>query len=99
MEAQRPLTLVVLLFLHPDREAEFERFEIRAAEVMSRHGGRIERRISFAGKNDPSQPDEVHVVTFPDRESFERYRSDPAIQALAELRARAIRETIIWSAP
>jgi antibiotic biosynthesis monooxygenase (ABM) superfamily enzyme len=90
------LTLVVLLFVTPGQTAEFERFEPRAAEVMSRYGGRIERRIAFPAHDDPAQPDEVHVVRFPDPESFECYRRDPEMEALAELRARVIRKTIVW---
>ena len=90
------LTLVVLIFVAPDQVEEFERFEPRAARVMSRYGGRIERRIAFPADGDPAQPDEVHVVRFPDPESFERYRCDPEMAALADLRARVIRKTIVW---
>lgn len=88
-----------MLFLHPGARAEFEQFESRAAAVMERHGGRIDRRIavgSVGGVADPARPDEVHLVTFPDRESFARYRTDPEMNALAELRARAIRKTVVW---
>jgi len=35
-------------------------------------------------------------VTFPDEQSFERYRSDPELSALVDLRSRAIRKTTIW---
>jgi uncharacterized protein (DUF1330 family) len=90
------LTLVVLLHVNPGQQAEFERFEGAASRIMNRYGGRIERRIPLARGADPDQPDEVHVVTFPDRESFDRYRADPEIQALASLRERAIRRTTVW---
>ena len=92
------LTRVVLLFLHADRQAEFELFESTAAQIMKRHGGRIERRIRCAhAADDASCPDEVHVVTFPTDAAFERYRDDPELLALAPLRASAIRQTIVWS--
>ena len=90
------ITLIVALFVNPDRHAEFESFEARAAEIMSRFGGKIERRIGFANRDDASVPDEVHVVTFPDLESYNRYRESPGIQALASQRAIAIRKTIVW---
>jgi uncharacterized protein (DUF1330 family) len=90
------ITLVVLLFIDPAWEQEFERFESSAAAIMRRYGGKIERRISFPLANDPSQPHELHVVTFPDPESFDRYRRDPDLQALAGLRAKAIRQTMVW---
>ncbi len=44
----------------------------------------------------PDQPHEVHLVTFPDQESFERYRADADLLAMADLRARAIRQTLAW---
>ena len=90
------ITLIVALFVNPNRHAEFERFEARAGEIMSRVGGRIERRIECSTKDDSSVPDEVHVVTFPDLESYNRYRESPDLQALASLRASAIRKTVVW---
>lgn len=89
-------TLIVSLFIYPNRRAEFESFEARAAEIMSRVGGRIERRIACSSEDDPSAPDEVHVVTFPDLDSYNRYRDSPDLQALASLRASAIRKTVVW---
>ena len=90
------ITLIVALYINPDRHAEFESFEARAAEIMSRVGGRIERRVGCASQDDSSVPDEVHVVTFPDLESYNRYRESPELQALASLRASAIHKTVVW---
>jgi uncharacterized protein (DUF1330 family) len=92
---EKPI-IVAALFIHPGREAEFEQFETAAESIMRRYGGRIERRIGLAASADTNQPHEVHIVTFPDRQSFERYRADTDLQALAQLRARAIRDTTIW---
>src|SRR5258708_7783714 len=91
------LILVVSLQVHEGREAEFEEFEVQAARIMQRHGGRIERRIRRLPTADPSQPFEVHLESFPDESSFERYRGDPELAGLAELRVTAIRETTLWS--
>jgi uncharacterized protein (DUF1330 family) len=90
------LTLVVLLFVDPAGRDDFERFESAAARSMGRYGGRIERRISFPASDGASEPHEMHVVTFPDRESFARYRDDPDLRALAAVRERAIRRTVVW---
>jgi antibiotic biosynthesis monooxygenase (ABM) superfamily enzyme len=95
-KVNKAITLVVALFIHPDRRAEFESFETQAAEIMSGVGGRIERRIACSTKDDPSAPDEVHLVTFPDEDSYNRYRASPEIQALASVRAIAIRKTVVW---
>jgi uncharacterized protein (DUF1330 family) len=91
------ITLVVALDIDPDRRAEFESFEMQATEIMSRVGGRIERRIACSNNDDPSAPDEVHLVTFPDMDSYNRYRESPELTALASLRAVAIRKTVVWS--
>ncbi len=94
MAAER-LTLVVSLFVDPGHETEFRTFEILAARVMQRYGGRIDHRIRIDHSVERNQPYEVHIVNFPDEESFQRYRDDPEMKARAELRARAIRETVL----
>jgi uncharacterized protein (DUF1330 family) len=91
------LTLVVALYVHPDRATEFEQFESAAAAIMRRHGGAIERRIAFVPGAAEDTPHEVHVVTFPDAAAFARYRADSGFQVLADLRERAIRKTVIWT--
>src|SRR6266851_1058304 len=90
------LTLIALLFVHPGHEFEFEQFESAAAQIMQRYGGKLERRIGRRPQSDPSQPDEIHIVTFPDQEALQRYRADADLASLADLRARAIRQTTIW---
>ncbi len=91
------LTLVVALYINPGRAAEFEQFEFAAAAIMKRHGGAIDRRIALAPDAAGATPHEVHIVTFPDSAAFARYRTDDDLQALADLRQRAIRKTVIWS--
>ncbi len=88
------VTIVAALYVNPGREAEFAQFETAAETIMQRHGGRLERRIGFPASTD--QPHEVHIVTFPDQQAFEQYRADADLQALADLRARAIRQTTAW---
>jgi uncharacterized protein (DUF1330 family) len=90
------LTLVVALYVHPGRAAQFEQFESAAATILKRHGGTIERRIAIAPDTPEEVPHEVHVVSFPDAAAFERYRADADLQALADLRERAIRKTVVW---
>jgi antibiotic biosynthesis monooxygenase (ABM) superfamily enzyme len=88
------LTLIVSLYINSGCQAEFEQFESAAVKIMGRYGGRIECRLVCAQPD--NQPSEVHLVTFPDAESFERYREDADLRALSELRSRAIRATTIW---
>ncbi len=90
------LTLIGMLFIHAGHESDFEEFESSAAEIMRRHGGAIERRIRRAGRPDSGEPYEVHIVTFPDQQALDRYRKDPELARLAELRAKAIHHTVVW---
>ena len=90
------LIIVAALFVNRGCEAEFQQFEASAEKIMRRYGGCIERRIGFRENADADHPHELHIVAFPDQQTFDRYRADPDLQALAELRARAIRQTIVW---
>ena len=90
------LTLIAALYLHPGREAEFGQFEAAAAKIMQRYDGTIERRIGIAPSSGENLPYEVHVLSFPDEWSFQTYRTDPDLEGLRDLRALAIRETVLW---
>ena len=86
--------LLVYLYVHPGREADFRRFEREAARIMARHGGAIERVIRpLASPAGPPPPHEIHVVVFPRREAFAAYRADPELAGLAALRQAAIART------
>ena len=90
------LTLIAARYLHPGREGEFAKFETAGAEIMRRYGGTIERRIGVAPGSGENLPYEVHILSFPDERSFQGYRTDPDLEALRDLRALAIRETVLW---
>ena len=90
------LTLIAALYLHPGREGEFAKFETAGAEIMRRYGGTIERRIGVAPGSGENLPYEVHILSFPNERSFQGYRTDPDLEALRDLRALAIRETVLW---
>lgn len=89
------ITLVVTLTFAQDRIEQFHEFESRAAAIMSKYGGRIERAVFIPPSSPDSAAREVHIVTFPDPASFERYRLDPDLASLADLRAGAILATDI----
>jgi hypothetical protein len=91
---ERAIVLVVSLFVHPGREAEFHRFETEAARIMRRHGGRIDRVIRPTGSAPESTPPhEIHVVTFRSAAALEAYRADAELRALGPLRESAIART------
>ena len=93
-DSDRPIVLLVQLFIHPGRAVEFQRFETEAARIMRRHGGRIDRVIRPTGPaRTDALPHEVHVVSFRSAAGFEAYRVDPELKALGTLRESAIART------
>lgn len=89
------MILIATLTIHPDRLDAFFEYERKAARIMERHGGKIEKAIAL----DPDPEDafyrETHVVSFPDRTALAAYRSDPEFLALAKLRESCILATAI----
>ncbi len=96
-----PILLLVRLFIHPGREAEFRQFETAAARIMAGYGGRIERVIrpltllTSGSLTDEPLPHEIHLVSFPSMAQFEAYRKDETLAELAPLRQVAIVRTEI----
>lgn len=90
------ITLIVSLWLKNEDIAGFEAFEGKAAAIMARHGGKIERVIRLENPS-AELPFEVHVLTFPDAQAFAAYRTDPALTALAEMRQQVIARTTVWT--
>jgi hypothetical protein len=92
--AEPPIVLIVTLYVHRGRENEFRQFETRAAGIMRKHGGVIERVIRpDLGPSGTEVPYEIHLVTFPSTGAFAAYRSDPELVALGSLRELAIART------
>lgn len=94
----KKITLIAQLYLHPNQEDGFYQFETAATRVMAKHGGKITQRFVLPSPKEQDTPDEIHIVTFPNKAAFEAYRLDEEIQALGSLRADSIRKTIVWTA-
>ena len=92
------MLLVAILTVRRARLDDFRRFETAAAQIMARHGGRIERAVVLDAPPTPGEPDalrELHLVRFPDDDALAAYRSDPD---LAALREATVISTEIWPA-
>ncbi len=89
------MILLATLTVHPDRVEAFLAYERKAARIMEKHGGRIEKVIAL----DPDPEDifyrETHVVSFPDEAALAAYRNDPEFTALAKEREACILATAI----
>jgi len=89
--------IVVVLTVRSDRVDDFRRFEAEAARIMARHGGAIERTVTFDAEPAAETFRELHLVRFGSEDALEAYRADPELAALAALRAAAIVSTEIWT--
>ena len=88
--------LLVSLFIHAGREAEFRQFETEAARIMKRYGGQIERVIRpTVCAQSGGTPYEIHLVSFPSMKQFDAYKGDTELAKLAPLRQAAIARTEI----
>ena len=91
--AQNPLVIVAILTPHSGSMEIFREYETKAAVVIARHGGVIERTV-IEEPSEPAKPiREVHVVTFPNLEAFHSYRTDPDFASLADMRLASIAHT------
>jgi uncharacterized protein (DUF1330 family) len=89
------LEVVVSLWIHPGRVVQFEVYEQKAARIMQRYGGVIQKvvRVSNANPSSNGQPFEVHVLGFPSLDAFHSYRADSELAGLAAERSAAISRT------
>jgi uncharacterized protein (DUF1330 family) len=86
------LVVVATLSVHAEAVEQFRAYERKAVRVMKKYGGRIARTVSLPSA-DPALLEELHLVTFPDAESFAAYQRDPELAEAAPLRAASIAAT------
>ena len=94
---QSPIYRVVSLWVRPGAVAEFEAYERKAARIMRKYGGSIERVVRTGQENSPDIPFEIHLVSFPGQEQFAAYRADLELLSLATDRESAILKTVVVS--
>jgi len=91
-----PIYIVANLWIREGDVAAFEAYERKAASIMKRYGGSIERTVRPSGLDAPSdRPFEVHLVRFPSDEMFERYRTDAELKTLSAEREAVITKALV----
>lgn len=90
------MLLVAILTVPRAQLDAFRAYEHAAAKIMARHRGAIERALVVDEGGDTLR--ELHIVRFATDEDFTRYRADPALLALADVRARCVLSTEILPA-
>ena len=88
--------MVASLWVENGSIAAFEAYERRAARIMKRYGGSIERAIRLSpNAEQPNQPFEVHLVRFPSHEMLVGYSLDSELKALSSERNAAIAKAVV----
>jgi hypothetical protein len=71
--------------------ALFESFEAKVLKLVPKYGGRLEMRVRALDNSS-----ETHLLYFPDVQSYDSYRSDPArVAALVEWEGSGAKSTVI----
>jgi uncharacterized protein (DUF1330 family) len=90
--AENPISLCVLLWALPGRDAALAAYEDRVLTLVAEHGGRVVRRGSVTGGGEGS-PAEVQFIEFPSEAALDAYLTDPRRLAMATERDAAVART------
>jgi uncharacterized protein (DUF1330 family) len=88
------MVVVAILRVRQAFVEQFREYERRVVTIMQNHGGEIERTVIVPAGDDETFR-EIHIMRFPDQNSFGAYHADPARRALEAMREAAIIETEI----
>ena len=94
-----PVRLIASLWVRDGRTDAFHAYEFKAAALMQRYDGFIERVESGASGPATGEPFEIHHIRFPSQASLDAYRNDPDLQALAGEREACIARTTVVTLP
>jgi uncharacterized protein (DUF1330 family) len=89
-----PIRLTVKLWVKDGAFQSFETFETAALAIMKQHGAQV-LDIDQNHTATDGAPHEIHTLEFPSAHVFEAYRTDPTLQAMAELRKSCVAKTEI----
>ena len=89
------MTLVVILTVRSEAIDKFRTFEKKAAVVMAKHGGAIERTVVVLPESTRGFLKEIHLVTFPHEQALLAYQQDGDLREVAHLREESVVQTEI----
>lgn len=85
------MTLCVLLWARPGREAALATYEDTVLALVAEHGGRVLQRVRGDGSD--GQPFEVQLIEFSAQPGYDSYRADGRRTAMAAERDGAVART------
>jgi uncharacterized protein (DUF1330 family) len=88
-------TIIVHIWATDGNLERLEAFEKEAWRCIHAHQGTLLTAFRPKRTSD-TQPDEIHVLQFPDETAFQKLLDDPAYQALADQRNKAQSHAILY---
>lgn len=87
--------IIVQLWIVDEQEALFNEYETIAMKIMSNYGGKLLSATVIHETSAKNLPNEVHILEFPNLQSFENYKSDGELKGLTDMRSKCIHTTEI----
>lgn len=87
------VTLCVLLWPHEGRAEALAAYEDQVLVLVADHGGQVLQRARTVGAPGEGEPQEVHLIEFPDEAALDAYLVDPRRTRMSGQRDAAIART------
>lgn len=93
------LYITQLIYIKEGAEAAFHEFEEHAIPLIAAYGGELLLRTRGGEKIEGTmeQPYEIHLVSFPTAEHFERFKNDSSRQAFLHLKEASVRASLLMA--
>lgn len=89
------IQIIALLYAGENGVEGLREFESQAIPILREHDGTLISASYNADKPD-GEPDEIHVIQFPNVKNFEAYKMDCRIINLSSLKTKMIRKMDIY---
>lgn len=93
------IQIIAFIYAGSRGVAGIREYETKALSILKQHAGVLlsASSCSNASQTDQAkQPDEIHVIQFPDIAAFESYKADPGLAELTALRSTCISRTELY---
>lgn len=91
--------LTQLIYIDPLKEKEFQEFESHAIPLIKKYHGELLLRLRPSEKEVISStteiPYEIHLVSFPDEDNFEKFKNDPERKSWLPLKEVSVRDQLL----
>jgi uncharacterized protein (DUF1330 family) len=86
-----------LIYINEGMEAVFDQFEAVAIPIIAKYGGELllRTRPGLVVQAGAGVPNEIHLVSFPSDEQFERFKLDDGRRAFLHLKEQSIKKIVL----